>query len=455
MLNATQNETRTLATDDVVIEGTDDETPIDIPVDRRRVKTEKQDVPIETLHNWVKRGKLDLQPDFQRYFVWNNTKASRLIESLLLDIPIPVIYAAEDAKANYAVVDGQQRLTTICSFMDGTFPDKRDFQLSGLQVLTEINGKQFKDLPGPQQEMIIGTALRLIIIEHDSDPDVKFEVFERLNLGAEKLNDQELRNSMYRGTYNNLLRELASNPFMLKIMGASEPHRRMQDRQLILRFFALWRNTHLKYKGPMKTFLNREMEEHRNPSDTELARMRTTFTRCIEMAYTVFGTHAFRRFNLGKAGLPDGYWETRKLNVALWDTLLYSFAFFEKPQIIPIADRIREEFLDLMTTDATFVEYITSTTDKAERIQYRGDTWMHRLRDLVGYTAKEPRTFSLALKQQLYDRDPTCAICGQRIQAVDDAQVDHIDHYWRGGRTVPENARLTHRYCNQARGGRP
>lgn len=148
MLNATQNETRTLATDDVVIEGTDDETPIDIPVDRRRVKTEKQDVPIETLHNWVKRGKLDLQPDFQRYFVWNNTKASRLIESLLLDIPIPVIYAAEDAKANYAVVDGQQRLTTICSFMDGTFPTNETSSCRASRSSPKSTGSSSRICPG-------------------------------------------------------------------------------------------------------------------------------------------------------------------------------------------------------------------------------------------------------------------------------------------------------------------
>ena len=273
-----------------------------------------------------------------------------------------------------------------------------------------------------------------------------------MNLGAEKLNDQELRNSVYRGKYNELLRELVTNQHMLKIMGTTRPHNRMLDRQLILRFFAMWRNTHLKYKAPMKAFLNREMENHQNPTDKELAEMRAVFEKSIEMAHSVFGANAFRRFNAGRKGGPDGKWEARKLNVALWDTLLYTFSFYDKSQIIPIADSILEEFLDVVTNDENFTDYITSTTDKPDRIQYRAETWRQRLQSLV--SSKEPRNFSLALKQQLYDDDPTCKICGQKIREIDDAEVDHIQHYWRGGKTIPENARLTHRYCNRARGGR-
>lgn len=439
-------------TTELIIEQDDDEAALDIPSDRRRVKTEKSDLPVDTIFSWVSRGKINPQPDFQRYYVWNAVKASRLIESLLLDIPIPVVYVAEEANKSLSVVDGQQRITSISSYVGGKFPDGKDFSLSGLQVLTELNGKRFKQLSTELQEAILGAFIRLIVINQDSDKDVKFEVFERLNLGAVKLNDQELRNSMYCGKYNELLRELSWNPHMLKIMGATQPHNRMADRQLILRFFAMWRNTHLRYKAPMKRFLNREMEEHRDPSDKELAEMRAIFERSIEMAYSVFGANAFRRFYSGRVGVPNGRWESRKLNVALWDTLLYTFSYYDKPQIIPIADSILEEFLDVATNDNAFVEYVTSTTDKPDRIQFRAETWRQRLQSLV--SDKEPRNFSLSLKQQLYSEDPTCRICGQRIHELDDAEVDHIQHYWRGGKTIPENARLTHRYCNRARGGR-
>ncbi|MEL6762270.1 MAG: DUF262 domain-containing protein, partial [Cyanobacteria bacterium J06607_6] len=229
--------------DDLIIEEVEDDTPLDIEPEKRRVKTEKQDLPVETLVSWVNRGKLNLQPDFQRNFVWNSGKASRLVESLLLAIPIPVIYVAEEANRTYSVVDGQQRLTSICAFINGAFPNGQKFKLSGLQVLKDLNRKAFTDLPVELQEEMLNFILRLIVIEKDSDPDVKFEVFERLNLGAEKLNDQEVRNCVYRGNYNELLRSLAQNEFLLRILQSKEPHSRMADRQLVLRFFALWRNT--------------------------------------------------------------------------------------------------------------------------------------------------------------------------------------------------------------------
>jgi hypothetical protein len=438
--------------DEILPEQEEDEAPLDIAPDLRRVKTEKSDLPVDTIFHWVSRGKINPQPEFQRYFIWNEVKASRLIESLLLEIPIPVIYVAEEKNKSYSVVDGQQRITSISSYINGKFPDGKDFRLSGLQVLDELNGKLFKELTKDFQEAILSAIIRLIIINQDSDQDVKFEVFERLNLGAVKLNDQELRNSIYRGKYNNLLRDLSWNQHMLKIMGATQPHYRMADRQLILRFFTFWRNTHLKYKAPMKRFLNREMEEHRNPSDKELAEMRLTFEKSIEMAYTVFGANAFRRFYIGNAILPDGRWETKKFNVALWDTFLYSFSFYEKSQIVPVADAIFEEFIDIITTDSRFIDYISSTTDKPDNVRYRAEIWQKRLSDIA--LNREPRNFTLALKHQLYDSDHTCKICGQRIRSVDDAALDHIKHYWRGGKTIPDNARLTHRYCNLSRGGR-
>jgi hypothetical protein len=294
-----------------------DDTPLDIAPERRRVKTEKLDLPVETLHGWVKRGKLELQPEFQRNFVWNKAKASQLIESLILEIPIPVIYVAEDQNKMYEVVDGQQRLTSVCSYLDGMFPNGNSFALSGVQVLTELNGKAFKEIENDVQEKIIGATLRLIVIEQDSDPDVKFEIFKRLNLGAMQLNDQELRNCVMRGKYNELLQSLTTNRQQLKIMGLDEPHFRMKDRELILRFFAMWRQTHLKYKAPMKQFLNREMDNHRNPSQKELTDMRAVFEKSIDLAYQVFGPKAFRRFNPGKFNSPDGAWEQTRLNLAL------------------------------------------------------------------------------------------------------------------------------------------
>jgi hypothetical protein len=198
----------------------------------------------------------------------------------------------------------------------------------------------------------------------------------------------------------------------------------------------------------MKRFLNREMEDHRNPTDPQLREMRELFTRSIDAAWQIFGEHAFRRFHSGDEKSRDGEWE-RKLNVALWDTVLYSFSFFQKTELIGCADAIREELLDLLSHDAMFNEYLASTTDKPERVQHRAEVWQRRLKDLL--QPQGPRSFTLELKNKLFCANATCRLCGNRIHTLDDAEVDHIQHYWRGGKTVPENARLAHRFCNRSR----
>jgi hypothetical protein len=276
---------------------------------------------------------------------------------------------------------------------------------------------------------------------------------ERLNQESCPLSYQELRNCPYRGPYNDLLGELSQNSTFRRIFGFQQPHRRMLDRQYVLRFLALWHATHLKYRTGMPKFLNREMEQHRFADKAEMARMRAAFEKSIDLAYTVFGARAFRRFFAGNEKNPNGSWES-KINAALYDTVLYSFSFYEKPQIVPVKDLIVEEFLGMVTTDRDFAKFITTATDTADRMRYRIDVWRQRLQAIIGSLTREPRCFSRALKKEFYDRDPTCTICKQNICELDDAQLDHQKHYWRGGKTVKENARLAHRYCNMARGGR-
>ena len=119
---------------------------IEVPSTERKVYTDKGDPEVESLHGKYKRGKLIIQPDFQRHFVWDAQKSSRLIESALLDIPLPVIYLSEGKDGKEYVIDGQQRLTAFFSFIDGQFPDGKDFKLSGLKVITELNKKSYKEI---------------------------------------------------------------------------------------------------------------------------------------------------------------------------------------------------------------------------------------------------------------------------------------------------------------------
>jgi len=193
------------------------------------------------------------------------------------------------------------------------------------------------------------------------------------------------------------------------------------------------------------------MEQHRHLSAAALADMRQVFEKSIEMAYAVFQEKAFRRYYPGNAYNPNGTWEKSRLNVALWDTILYTFSDYELEQILPIRDHIREEFLDLLNTDKKFVECISTSTDRTDRIHYRAETWRARLDRLIGIETGEPRTFSLEFKQSLLEKHPSCHVCWKPIEHVDDAAIAHLSDYWREPKPIPENARLDHRFCHRVR----
>ncbi len=424
---------------------------IEAPPSKRKVYTDQGDPEVESLHGKYKRGKLNIQPDFQRHFVWDAQKSSRLIESALLDIPLPVIYLSEEKDGNEYVIDGQQRLTAFFSFIDSKFPDGKDFKLSGLKVITELNKKSYKELNDELQDKTRYCKIRTITFRRESEADLKFEIFERLNTGAVSLNDQELRNCIYRGTYNKLLKELSKDTDFMYLLGLKTPDKRMKDVGLVLRFAAFYHFTYLNYKPPIRKFLSNDMEEYQFISEGKVIELKYAFKNANAIIKSLLGDHAFKRFYKGNDKNPNGYWEPKKFNASLYDILMNSFSKEDKNKVYQNLDSIREALINLMTTDQEFIDAIELSTSSIQAVTKRFDKWRLTLQEVIGIAQKEPRCFSLKLKQELYNNDPTCAICGQRIQDIDDTAIDHIEQYWTGGKTIPENARLTHRYCNWAR----
>lgn len=423
---------------------------------KRSVYTDQGDPEITSLHQKWKRGRLDIQPDFQRGFVWDIGRASRLIESVLLDIPLPIIYLSQEKDGKEYVIDGQQRLTSFFSFIDGTLPDPqlpygREFRLTGLNVFTELAGKYFKELPEELQEKVLYYKIRTITFRKESEQELKFEVFERLNTGSVSLNDQELRNCIYRGKYNDLLWELSQEKLFQELLGIKRPERRMRDVELVLRFASFFHSTYLNYKPTIKKFLNNEMEKFRNISDKDANELKFVFKNSISIIKSLLDEHAFKRFYPGDIKYPNGYWETKKFNASLFDILMDSFARRDKNKVFQNLDAIREAYINLMTSDQKFVDSIELSTSSTQAIHARFSQWNMVLDDIVSIPENEPRLFSLKLKERLFKANPYCSICDNKIQSVDDAAVDHIQQYWKGGQTIPENARLTHRYCNNAR----
>lgn len=426
------------------IEEAEDEVE-ETPAGRRKIFTEKSDPPISSLYDHYKSGDLILDPIFQRRQVWDDARASRLIESVLLEVPLPVFYLAESRDGSQEVIDGQQRLSAFFRFLDSEYP------LRSLQAIPHLNGVRFRDLEKLLQRKIKDYPVRTVTFKRESDENLRFDIFERLNTGAVPLNAQELRNCVYRGSYNSLLIGLSQDREYMRLMGLTAPEKRMKDVEYVLRFAAFYHATYLKYKPSMARFLNEDMRKYQHISNNDAVQLREAFKNSVALVWSLLGENAFKRFYRGEEKSPNGRWEPRKFNASLYDILMNLFADTNKNQVMSILDRIREALLVLMTEDEEFIESIELSTSSVKMVTRRFDKWRKAVEEVLEESPKQSRCFSRALKQTLYKRNPTCTICGQHIVDLDDAAVDHVEQYWLGGKTIPENARLTHRHCNWAR----
>ena len=266
----------------------------------------------------------------------------------------------------------------------------------------------------------------------------------------------EIRNCLYRGKLNDMIKKLATNEDFLTCVSEKNLSRRMKDRTFVLRFLAFHERTHRKCKAGIKKFLNDFLDTYRNPPEEKLREYTEVFKRCVKASITVFGKNGFR-LREGRPGSSKsfGEWATRS-NIAIFQCVATSFADYRLGSITRNADRIYEEYLDLISSDTTWVDYVRRATAETSGLEYVFETWQRRLKKVLAdsESSNTGRFFSRQLKKALFAQNPTCTICGNEIKLLDDAVVDHVEHYWRGGQTVPDNARLAHRLCNLERGGR-
>lgn len=341
--------------------------PDPFPPPERRIVTQAYDLSLGTLVEQWQNGQL-LLPDFQREYVWSNAKASRLIESLLLNIPVPVVYFAETEDAKFLVIDGHQRIRSIVRYFDN------QFRLSGLRISEEFKGKRFFELPEKEQRFLAMRVLRAIILTFESHPDMKFEVFERLNTGGVALNAQEVRNAIYRGALNDLLVDLERHPEFLACLARDKPRRRMVDRELVLRFLGL-RSNYSNYRPSLLRFLNDFMEEHQDPTPQWLSAQRRLFISTVTLIKSVYGGAAFRVID------SDGKPLERNINRALFDAQMLVFSTVDKETVsAQERRRLLAGTAQLMTTPE-FEDTIRIATGDRSRLRSRVDQFAGMVSD--------------------------------------------------------------------------
>ncbi len=304
-----------------------------------------------------------LIPEFQREYVWDQTRASKLIESFLLGLPVPGVFLYKERSTNkFQVIDGQQRILSAVRFLEGRF-DNRVFCLKNVNPKWE--GKTFQELPEYDQLQLQDAVLRATIVQQ-LDPDDNssiYHIFERLNTGGVKLSPMEIRKCVYAGTFSTLLEELNQDASWRAIFGRDARDKRLRDVELILRFFAM-RDGWKTYEKPMKSFLNNFMIGKKQLGEPDAEKARCIFKQTCADVINQFGEKPFH--------LRSG-----TLNPGLLDAVMVMMSFAGEKGITDSKARY-----DVLLSDQTFLDsVVTRSTSDTKMVRQRFE---HAQRIMLG-----------------------------------------------------------------------
>jgi hypothetical protein len=405
-------------------------------LEKREVFVDKKSFSLQEYRTMWDEGDIDLNPDYQRDYVYKDKQASKLIESVLIGIPIPTIYLCQEDDERYSVIDGQQRITSFVTYLSNAYP------LTGLQELNELNGKKFKDLDKEIQRRLKKCSLETIVILKQSK-ELKYEIFARLNQGAVSLKPQELRNCIYRGPFNNMLQDIATGNQTFGIL-MGQPNNRKSYQEYILRFFALKDFT--SYKSSLGKTMNHYMAEHQNDDEALIQKQKALFNGTVDIIKQILGKSAFWGYDSTTGNFIE------KFSGSVYDSIMIPFSMFDKHDLMVHADAIRKDINNLKKNNAQYKEDTYAATGSKKRVTGRIMAVLNILTKYVDRSlAGDNRTFSEEDKKALFYPGYICSYCGNVILDIEDAEVDHIVPYSQGGRTELSNAQLLHRHCNRVK----
>ncbi|MDH4548681.1 DUF262 domain-containing protein [Pseudomonas sp. BN607] len=346
----------------------------------RQIVTQKLDIPISTLPAMLDDN-IKINPEFQRRDRWDEERQSRLIESLLMNVPVPPVFLGEDDYGFYVVLDGRQRLTAIQNFLNNTLA------LKGLVVWDDLNGLRFNDLvKRGLDKHLTRRFLSAIALLKESSPAIKYDVFDRLNTGGVKANEMEVRNAVFRGPFTDALHKLSRHPDFCKaweipvdpIEAQSNPiYQKMIDLSIVLRFFAL--SDPEKIDTTFKDFLGEFMEERNKLyiADPNLEKMDAErFERAVVNSLTVFGTNSFRNPSKMMKGPPS---------LPIAEAIMIGLSEYDPALITEeIATQIKADFATLCS-DPDFLKSVSSGTNGKGAIKTR----INKARDMFSSHLKK------------------------------------------------------------------
>ena len=343
----------------------------DYPLDSVFVRTEQRTVG--EVVNRIKKERYILDPDFQRDFVWPNSKQSKLIESCIMRIPLPVFYVAEAPDGRIIVVDGLQRLTTFARFLGG------ELKLTGLAQgenagSHQLEGKTYDALPINLQERVTDTQLIMYILDANAPERARLDIFERVNSGA-VLTRQQMRNALYNGPATEWLKAAAKGEPFQNTTAGSLDSKTMRDREAINRFIAFSLIGWQGYKtSDMDTYLADGLKKLARCTETDRDDLRRSFDAAMLLSHRLFGRHAFR-----KSLASVSKWAPRSvINISLFEVSAVVFARLaersvckENGELVEIElKKLREIIVDLVES-AEFSRAITYSTNSTQAVIQR------------------------------------------------------------------------------------
>ena len=324
----------------------------DYPIDTLLIRNENR-----TVHDVLRRiekGSYIMDPDFQRDFIWPDDKQCKLIESVLMRIPLPVFYLAEDEKGRMIVVDGLQRLSTFRRFVNNELQLKFPGQ-------KELNTKRFRDLSPKLQNRVEDCNLILYVIDAKVPERAKLDIFERVNSGV-PLTRQQMRNCIYMGSATHFLKTEARTKLFKEATGNSLNVASMRDREFINRFCAFQLLTVDEYRGDMDDFLAKALLKMNSLTENELEKLSADFRTSLANNYKVFGSHAFRK--------SSNYQPRSLLNASLWDVMSTGLSRFPENLVEARVEILKNALAKLMN-DETFKNSISYGTNDLKKVKYR------------------------------------------------------------------------------------
>lgn len=366
----------------------DDSSAVDsgviaIPFDPDAIDVITRSMTVDLLLSRVRNGMIDLQPDFQRRWgIWDNRRKSRLIESLLLRIPLPVLYMAENDDETWEVVDGIQRLSTVVQFISPDLINRPALQLTGLEYLREYEQAEFSGLNERLKMRLRETELVVHLIRRGTPAEVKFNIFARINSGGMALSPQELRHAVTPGPAREILAEWARSAEFLIATDSSVSEIRMDDRELVLRFLGFFVLGVGAYKhSDMDGFLIQAMKTVNEMSKADLERTRLAFKRSMRTAYALFDNEAFRKRVSVKKRHP--------INKALFEAVAVSLAQLspEETQELILSKVPLLNDLNALFSNREFEIAISQGTGDHAKVQFRFTSIMEVFRRYVSADA--------------------------------------------------------------------